>query len=230
MRSTQLHQGTQHLIQALERLAGREARHAAARLYPHAAGDAEFGASLGRRLRRGIGRRCRGLRGRTPSHRQESARLGRRLRHARACRSIAPRPRARSASSSTHEPVTAVQLSRGKAEAQLLFELTLLMGDLSRLAADLLLFYTQEFAFIELPRCLHDRLIDHAAEAQPGRVRAGARPQRHGARRADRGTRDLRQAAVRLPARPAAAEVRRCFAASTPPNRRSTSWRRRSMR
>jgi argininosuccinate lyase len=50
----------------------------------------------------------------------------------------------------THEPVTAVQLSRGKGEAQLLFELALLMGDLSRLAADLLLFYTQEFAFIEL--------------------------------------------------------------------------------
>jgi len=51
----------------------------------------------------------------------------------------------------THEPVTAVQLSRGKAEAQLLFELALLMGDLSRMAADLLLFYTQEFAFIDLP-------------------------------------------------------------------------------
>ena len=51
----------------------------------------------------------------------------------------------------THEPVTAVQLSRGKAEAQLLFELALLMGDLGRMAADLLLFYTQEFAFIELP-------------------------------------------------------------------------------
>ena len=50
----------------------------------------------------------------------------------------------------THEPVTAVQLSRGKAEAQLLFELTLLMQDLGRLAADLVLFYTQEFAFVEL--------------------------------------------------------------------------------
>jgi argininosuccinate lyase len=49
-----------------------------------------------------------------------------------------------------HEPVTAVQLSRGKAESQLLFELALLMGDLSRMAADLLLFYTQEFAFIEI--------------------------------------------------------------------------------
>ena len=52
---------------------------------------------------------------------------------------------------STQEPVTAVQLSRGKAEAQLLFETTLLMQDLGRLASDLLLFYTREFAFIDLP-------------------------------------------------------------------------------
>jgi argininosuccinate lyase len=51
----------------------------------------------------------------------------------------------------THEPVTAVQLSRGKAEAQLLFEITLLMQDLGRFAADVLLFYTQEFGFLELP-------------------------------------------------------------------------------
>src|SRR6201996_431410 len=51
----------------------------------------------------------------------------------------------------THEPVTAVQLSRGKAEAQLLFEITLLTQDLGRFAADVLLFYTQEFGFLELP-------------------------------------------------------------------------------
>jgi argininosuccinate lyase len=50
-----------------------------------------------------------------------------------------------------HEPVTAVQLSRGKAEAQLLFEITLLTQDMGRLAADLLLFYTQEFGFVSLP-------------------------------------------------------------------------------
>jgi argininosuccinate lyase len=49
------------------------------------------------------------------------------------------------------EPVTAVQLSRGKAEAQLLFEITLLTQDIGRLAADLLLFYTQEFAYVSLP-------------------------------------------------------------------------------
>ena len=50
----------------------------------------------------------------------------------------------------TQEPVTAVQLSRGKAESALLFEITLLMQDLSRMASDLLMFYTQEFAFIKL--------------------------------------------------------------------------------
>jgi argininosuccinate lyase len=49
------------------------------------------------------------------------------------------------------EPVTAVQLSRGKAEAHVLFEVTLLMQDLGRLASDLILFYTQEFAYVALP-------------------------------------------------------------------------------
>jgi argininosuccinate lyase len=53
--------------------------------------------------------------------------------------------------SEVHQPVTAVQLSRGKAEAHLLFEISLLMQDVGRLAADVLLFYTQEFAFLELP-------------------------------------------------------------------------------
>jgi len=54
--------------------------------------------------------------------------------------------------SRNHEPVTAVQLSRGKAEASLIFEIALLLGDLGRLAADLLLYYTQEFAFVSLPQ------------------------------------------------------------------------------
>jgi argininosuccinate lyase len=48
------------------------------------------------------------------------------------------------------QPVTAVQLSRGKAEAQLLFEITLLIQDLGRLAADVLLFATHEFGFLSL--------------------------------------------------------------------------------
>ena len=49
------------------------------------------------------------------------------------------------------EPVTAVQLSRGKAEAQLLFEVALLMQDYGRLSSDVLLFYTQEFGYLALP-------------------------------------------------------------------------------
>jgi argininosuccinate lyase len=61
------------------------------------------------------------------------------------------RTRASLGFASVHAPVTAVQLARGKAESQLLFEITLLMQDLGRLAADLLLFYTQEFAFVTLP-------------------------------------------------------------------------------
>ena len=52
---------------------------------------------------------------------------------------------------SVQEPVTAVQLSRGKAEAQLLFEITLLMQDLGRFAADVLLYATHEFGFLTLP-------------------------------------------------------------------------------
>lgn len=50
-----------------------------------------------------------------------------------------------------HEPVTAVQLSRGKGEAEVLFQIALLMQDLGRLASDLLLFYTREFGFVVLP-------------------------------------------------------------------------------
>ena len=51
---------------------------------------------------------------------------------------------------STQSPVTAVQLSRGKAESTLLFEITLLTQDLARMATDLLIFYTQEFAYVSL--------------------------------------------------------------------------------
>jgi argininosuccinate lyase len=49
------------------------------------------------------------------------------------------------------QPATAVQLSRGKAEAHVAFEIALLFQDLSRLATDLTLFASQEFGFVELP-------------------------------------------------------------------------------
>lgn len=53
-----------------------------------------------------------------------------------------------------HAPVTAVQLSRGKAESELLFQVTLTLNDLARLAADLLLYYTHEFGFVTLPESM----------------------------------------------------------------------------
>jgi len=53
-----------------------------------------------------------------------------------------------------HEPVTAVQLSRGKAEAGVLFEIALLMQDLGRLAADLILFYMDELSYVRLPAAM----------------------------------------------------------------------------
>jgi argininosuccinate lyase len=52
------------------------------------------------------------------------------------------------------EPVTAVQLSRGKAEAQVLFEVVLTLQDLGRLAADLVLWSSQEFGFVTLPEAM----------------------------------------------------------------------------
>jgi argininosuccinate lyase len=62
--------------------------------------------------------------------------------------------RARLGFAQVHEPVTAVQLSRGKAEAHLLFEIVLLMQDLGRLAADLVLFAMRELGFVSLPAAM----------------------------------------------------------------------------
>jgi argininosuccinate lyase len=56
--------------------------------------------------------------------------------------------------SAAQEPVTAVQLSRGKAEAGVAFEIALVMTDVGRLATDLLLFASQEFGFVVLPESL----------------------------------------------------------------------------
>lgn len=49
------------------------------------------------------------------------------------------------------QPVTAAQLSRGKAESALAFALATLLADLGRAAADLCLYNTAEFGFVRLP-------------------------------------------------------------------------------
>lgn len=51
-------------------------------------------------------------------------------------------------------PVTAVQISRGKAEAEALFQATLLAKDLGRLAGEVCLFATTEYRFLRLPEDL----------------------------------------------------------------------------
>ena len=106
------------------------------------------------------------------------------------------------------EPVTAVQLSRGKAEAQLLFEITLLMQDLGRLAADVLLFYTQEFgvrrrcreAFTTGSSIMPQKRNPDVFELIRGRTATAQACLLEALG-------DLRQAALRLSPRPAAAEV-----------------------
>ena len=50
-----------------------------------------------------------------------------------------------------HVPVTAPQLSRGKAESALAFALLTLLNDLGRLASELCLYNTSEFGFVRLP-------------------------------------------------------------------------------
>lgn len=52
--------------------------------------------------------------------------------------------------STVQEPVTAPQLSRGKAEGALAYGLWTVLNDLGRLAADVCLFSTQEFGFFKL--------------------------------------------------------------------------------
>lgn len=51
---------------------------------------------------------------------------------------------------SIHQPVTAPQLSRGKAEAAMAFSLVLLLQDVGRLASDICLFSSQEFGFVRI--------------------------------------------------------------------------------
>ena len=134
---------------------------------------------------------------------EESARLRRRLRHAEpAARSRATRAAARLRA--VHEPVTAVQLSRGKAEAQLLFEITLVMQDVGRLAADLLLFYTQEFSFVELPDAFTTGSSIMPQKRNPDVFELIRGRTRHRAGLPARSAGHRREAAVRLSARSAA--------------------------
>ena len=103
-----------------------------------------------------------------------------------------------------HEPVTAVQLSRGKARGR---------GAVPGHAADAgprpagvgpAAVLHARVRLRAVARRVHDRLVDHAAEAQSRRVRTRARPHGDGAGMPVGGARHHGQAAVGLSARPAA--------------------------
>ena len=75
----------------------------------------------------------------------------------------------------TQEPVTAVQLSRGKAEAALVFEIAVMLGDLGPAGVRPAAFLHERIRLRRAAARDDDRLVDHAAEAQSRRVRARAR-------------------------------------------------------
>ncbi len=81
------------------------------------------------------------------------------------------------------------------------------MQDLGRLASDLLLFYTQEFAFVKLPDefTTGSSIMPQKRNPDVFELVRGRTATAHGV--PARSARHLREAAVRLSARPAAAEV-----------------------
>ena len=91
---------------------------------------------------------------------------------------------------------------------------------LSRIGEELVLWTTAEFGFAAPRRGRRDRLVDDAAEAEPGRRRARARQGRDGDRAADRAARDREGPAARLQPRPAGGQAARLRApAPTSPAR-----------
>jgi argininosuccinate lyase len=102
----------------------------------------------------------------------------------------------------TQTPVTAAQLSRGKAESGLLFEITLLLQDVGRMAADLLIFYMQEFGYVAL-----------AADVTTG---SSIMPQKRNP--------DVLPSCRPVTTATCSASRARCFAASISPSTASTSW------
>ncbi len=125
----------------------------------------------------------------------------------------------------TQTPVTAAQLSRGKAESALLFEIALMMQDLSRMASDLLMFYTQEFAYISLAPEVTTGSSIMPQKRNPDVLELLRASSATTQACLDEASLITAQAALRVPPRPAAAQVARCSARSISRSTASTSWR-----
>ena len=167
---------------ALDALAARE-RAIALPGYTHMQQAMPSSVRCGRGFRRGARDDARGLRRVRAARRAEPARLGRRLWNAEL-----PLDRELTRANSVsrgQEPVTAVQLSRGKAEAACCSR-SRCSCRTSAGSPPTCCSSIRRSSLRALPAD-HDRLVDHAAEAQPRRVRARARPHGHRAGLPDRG-------------------------------------------
>ncbi len=190
---------------------------APAGLHAHAAGHAELASRSGRAAsRRSCATIATGLERRRAARGAEPARLGGRLRRAGARRSIAKQRARRSALPRVQSPSRPCSSVAARPRPRLIFEIDAARSAISRrLATDLLLFYTERVRLRRAARRDDDGLVDHAAEAQPRRLRARARRAGdRGTGALDRGARASRRSCPRATIAICSGSRRRCSAAS----------------
>ncbi len=181
----ELAEGARHVAEALDGLAAEQGSIALPG-YTHMQQAMPSSVALwAQRLRRGDSRRHRRLASRASAHRQEPAGLRGRLRHSQPAgepRRDAHEARLPGQSRTGHGRAAVARQGRsrgavpgGAADAG---------PRPARLGPAAVLYARVRFRAVA--GCIHDRFVDHAAEAQPGRVRAGARPHRRRRRRACR--------------------------------------------
>ncbi len=86
-----------------------------------------------------------------------------------------PRDRRRRWASTGRPPTRSTASPTATSPWRRLAAATICATHLSRLAEEIVIWMTPQFGFMQLSRRLHHRLVDHAAEEEPGRRRAGAR-------------------------------------------------------
>ena len=148
---------------------------------------------------------------------QESARLRGRLRHAgAAARSRGHHARARTSSAPrSRSPRCSSRAARPKRSCCSSWRCS--MQDLGRMAADLLLFYTQEFAFVELPDAFTTGSSIMPQKRNPDVFELVRGAQRHRARLPDRSARRSAPSCPRATSATCSCSNSRCSAASTSP-------------
>ncbi len=198
-----LHDGALERRGGARRAGGARRLDRASRVHPYAAGHAEHGGAVGARLRRRDPRRCGGSATREAARGQESARVRRGLRHTESRR----QPRIDAAASGLHRHARAgdrrAAVARQGRSAPVVRDHLAHPGPGSSRRRPAAVLHAG-IRLREPAGRLYHGILDHAAEAQSGRVRADARPQRGGASGAQRGARHHAKTEFRLPPRLAA--------------------------